>query len=310
MTIPQSVTILIPCYNGAQYLRRCLDSCLQQTYPNLEILVINDGSTDATQSIVEAYKAAFANINLINQSNQGLAKTRNLLIQHCTTTYGYFLDADDWLEPDCIEYLVGAIGTNELVISPSWINTQRRQKPFFVTTKITAQTTNETYLIHNTPFAWNILFRLDYVRAARFCFLESAPFFEDAGLMSFLIYETKKIAFLPTPKYHYFVAKESLSRANITRTKIESALQQLAHFYQLIGKYQTKGGYPRPLNDQLALYHCIIFTYIQFQSRLRRHARRHYRTKLKNLEQSHHKLQYPRRYWKFWYFLLYRSWGY
>lgn len=114
--------------------------------------------------------------------------------------------------------------------------------------------------------------------------------------MSFLIYETKKIAFLPTPKYHYFVAKESLSRANITRTKIESALQQLAHFYQLIGKYQTKGGYPRPLNDQLALYHCIIFTYIQFQSRLRRHARRHYRTKLKNLEQSHHKLQYPRRY--------------
>ena len=91
----KSVTILIACYNGAQYLMRCLDSCIQQTYKNLEILIVNDGSTDQSQAIIEEYIDKYQNIRLINQNNQGLSQTRNILIQNCTTTYGYFLDADD-----------------------------------------------------------------------------------------------------------------------------------------------------------------------------------------------------------------------
>lgn len=91
----EAVTILIPCYNGQKYLERCLDSCVKQTYQNLQILIVNDGSNDESQNIIEAYIQKYPNISLINQTNSGLAKTRNVLIENAQTKYGFFLDADD-----------------------------------------------------------------------------------------------------------------------------------------------------------------------------------------------------------------------
>ena len=90
-----SVTILIPCYNGAKYLQRCLDSCINQTYKNLEILIVNDGSKDNSQAIIESYIKNHKNINLINQENFGLGYTRNVLLENIKTQYGFFLDVDD-----------------------------------------------------------------------------------------------------------------------------------------------------------------------------------------------------------------------
>ena len=91
----KSVTILIPCYNEQNYLKRCLDSCVNQTYQNLKILIVNDGSTDDSQKIIEEYMSKYQNINLINQTNSGISKTRNVLFANTTTEYSFFLDVDD-----------------------------------------------------------------------------------------------------------------------------------------------------------------------------------------------------------------------
>ena len=303
-----SVTILIPCYNGAKYLQRCLDSCINQTYKNLEILIVNDGSNDHSQAIIESYIKNYKNINLINQKNCGLGYARNVLLENIKTQYGFFLDVDDWIDPDCIEFFMNNQENYDLIVNSAYINKKNKEKIYYITKKITDETNNKTYLINNTPFAWNILFDVAYFKKNNFCFLNGS-FFEDAGLMSYLIYKTTNIRFLNEPKYHYFVNKESLSHSDIGKSKINSAFFQLERFYNLI-QLENFHKYPRSINDQLALYHSILFSYIQFKANISKKDRKFFKWKLKHLENKHQKIKFPKRYWKFWYFLLYRTFGY
>ena len=305
--MPHSVTILIPCYNGAKYLRRCLDSCVNQTYKNLEILVVNDGSTDASQSVIEEYVAKYQQIRLINQTNQGLSKTRNILIQNCSTTFGYFLDADDWIESDCIAYFVRHSDNYDLVIGQAFLSKKNKSKSFWINRKVNNKTTNESYLIANNCFCWNTLFRTKYLQ--QFKFLENASLFEDIGLMSYIIYKTKAIKFVLEPKYHYWVNPNSASRSKMNQKKLEDFCMQLEYFYSLV-QQEKFTRYPRAINDQLALHHCIFFTYIKFKSDISKKDQKFFKWKLKNLEKKHQKIKFPKCYWKFWYFLLYRIFGY
>lgn len=304
----KKVTILIPCYNGAKYLQRCLDSCISQTYPNIEILIVNDGSNDLSQSIIESYTKKHDYIKLINQTNKGSAAARNVLLANINTPYGFFLDADDWIEPDCIQYFMENYDGSDLMINSAYVNRKGKQSIFYVTRKISNKTDSESYLIDNTPFIWNIFFKTEYLKTNNFWFLDK-PFFEDSGLLTYFIYKTRKIKFLNEPKYHYFINKESLSHFDINKPKIISAFCQLEYFYKLI-QNENFISYPRPINDQLALYHCILFSYIQFKSKLSKRDKKFFRWKLKNLENKHQKIKFPKRYWKFWYFFLYRTFGY
>ena len=113
-----SVTILIPCYNGAKFLEACLNSCLSQTYSNIEIIVINDGSTDNSLEILNQYASNHSNIKVYSQENQGLAETRNRLIEYTNGEYFFFLDADDLIPDNAIENLYNGSdnGNNYLVV--------------------------------------------------------------------------------------------------------------------------------------------------------------------------------------------------
>src|SRR5579864_8774897 len=97
---PGAVTVIIPAYNGERFIRRAIDSVLQQTYPVTQIIVIDDGSTDATRAIVSEYTDR---VTLIEQRNGGPAKARNAGLSAATGEFIAFLDADDWWEPVKIE---------------------------------------------------------------------------------------------------------------------------------------------------------------------------------------------------------------
>lgn len=94
------VSVIIPLYNQQQYVGEAIESILNQTYPNIEIIVVNDGSTDNPLSVLEKYKN---NIILINQENKGLAAARNAGLKKCSGEYIQFLDADDFLHKDKIK---------------------------------------------------------------------------------------------------------------------------------------------------------------------------------------------------------------
>ncbi len=94
------ISVIIPVYNVEKYLAQCLESIAEQSYENLEIIIVNDGSTDGSGGICEKFAAMDPRINLIHQINGGVSVARNTGINHATGDYITFVDSDDWLEKE------------------------------------------------------------------------------------------------------------------------------------------------------------------------------------------------------------------
>lgn len=99
------ISIIIPVYNAEKYLQKCLDSILEQTYQNLEIIIVNDGSTDNSGQICQEYEKKDSRIIYIEKENGGVSDTRNTGLDRMTGSYVTFVDSDDWVEPNYVKFL-------------------------------------------------------------------------------------------------------------------------------------------------------------------------------------------------------------
>lgn len=99
------ISVLIPAYQVEKYLRRCLDSVVEQVYPNVEVIIINDGSFDQTEVIMNDYAEKYSWIRAITVEHMGLSTVRNRLLEESTGEYIFFLDADDFLDPEALQIL-------------------------------------------------------------------------------------------------------------------------------------------------------------------------------------------------------------
>lgn len=106
------ISIIIPVYNVERYLEKCLDSVINQSYLDLEIILVNDGATDNSKSICESYLVKDSRIQLINKRNGGLSDARNAGLKVATGAYVWFVDSDDWIAENAISILVEAIQLN------------------------------------------------------------------------------------------------------------------------------------------------------------------------------------------------------
>lgn len=111
------VSVIVPVYNTSMYLKKCLDSLVSQTLSNIEIIVINDGSTDNSEEIIKSYSDS--RIVYIKKKNEGIGKTRNLGIQQAHGEYLMFIDSDDYIALNCIErfYNKASLSDCDIVIS-------------------------------------------------------------------------------------------------------------------------------------------------------------------------------------------------
>lgn len=310
MKINPLISILVACYNGEKFINKCLESITKQTYNNLEILIVNDGSTDLSFKLLNKWSETDNRIKVINQENKGLAKTRNILLENSKGQYLYFIDVDDWIELDAINKFVQMtlINDPDFIANSFYKSTYKKDRIFYISNSINNVNSKEEYLIKNTPFSWGILMKKKFIVDNNFHFNDKFDFFEDAGVMTYWIYKSKNFSYLREPQYHYFVNKSSLSRENkMDFNKITNAIEQLKNFYRLLDN-ESFDVLPREINDQLAFYHCIIFTYINFQSNISRISKKKLKIHLKSLEIK--KIRYPKIYWKFWYFVLYRLFMY
>lgn len=103
------VSVIVPVYNTEKYLERCLNSVISQTYQNIEVIIVNDGSTDGSGVICDKFAKADKRVKVINQKNMGASAARNIGISKAKGTYVTFADSDDWLELDAIEYMAQLI---------------------------------------------------------------------------------------------------------------------------------------------------------------------------------------------------------
>lgn len=106
------ISVIIPVYNTAEFLPRCLDSVLGNSYRNLEVICINDGSTDESGRILSEYEKKDSRVVVINQENAGVSAARNAGLDRAGGEFIAFVDSDDWIHPQYFEILVGGILTN------------------------------------------------------------------------------------------------------------------------------------------------------------------------------------------------------
>lgn len=127
------VSIIIPVYNAEPYISRCLNSLITQTFTEIEILCINDGSTDGSLRILNAYAQSDSRIRIISQTNRGMGGARNIGVDAATADYILFIDACDWIEPQSCERLYTAITHHQAEMACGSIQrTYRFRKPQWV----------------------------------------------------------------------------------------------------------------------------------------------------------------------------------
>lgn len=121
------ISVIVPVFNGEKYLAECLDSILQQTYENFELIVVNDGSTDDTANILKDYNSRDSRVNIIFQENRGLSSARNTALDACKGDYFTMVDSDDRVAYNFLEILLAlALETkSDIVVARSTHNLKR-----------------------------------------------------------------------------------------------------------------------------------------------------------------------------------------
>lgn len=105
MYIDHLISVIVPVYNVEKYLKRCVDSVVNQTYRNLEIILVDDGSPDSSGAMCDDFAKSDSRIKVIHKANGGLSSARNIGIDTSTGEYITFIDSDDWIEPETYEFL-------------------------------------------------------------------------------------------------------------------------------------------------------------------------------------------------------------
>lgn len=220
------ISILIPVFNGAAYLPRCLNSVLSQTYQTLEVVLVNDGSTDDTAKICEAYAAKDARIRYIVQQNQGLAATRNILLRAARGELVSFVDADDYVEPTYISYLWTLMQASQCGVSACnhWICRGLQKRPRFsvsdAQTFLAPQAAFANILYDQYPdvSAWGKLYKKSIFEELEY---PLDCLFEDTFRIAEIVLAGNGLAYGGKPQYHYQIYTDSLSRGKFNQHKLD-----------------------------------------------------------------------------------------
>lgn len=209
------VSIIIPVYNVAEYLKQCLDSIYSQVKDNYEVILVDDGSTDDSGKICDEYKLKYPQTIVIHKDNGGLSDARNAGIKIATGEYIYFLDSDDWLAPRAIETLLDfAIKNNCEVVQGGWyyayndylLYDNSRKNLFILNREQAMKELIKNDYIKN--FAWGKLYKSEIVK--KYLFVKGV-YFEDSYWQHHIIHETNNYGVIPTPLYYYRQRNESIS---------------------------------------------------------------------------------------------------
>lgn len=201
------ISIIIPCYNAEKTIKRCLESVISQTYKNIEIVIINDGSTDKTDSIIKKY-INDNRIKYYNRSNHGIGKTRNFGIKEATGEYITFLDSDDYLPNDAIDNLYKLAQKNklDLVVSDYYVDNKNIKSEKIKSFPITNVKNNPNLIFDINLAPWNKLYKKELIENIKF---EENLKYEDAPFVIESIIKAKKIGKLDKETYYYVVNPNS-----------------------------------------------------------------------------------------------------
>ena len=229
----KKVSVIVPCYNMEKYLDNCFKSLINQTYKNLEIIFVNDGSTDKTLDLLRKWRGEERlNFTLINQENKGLSATRNVGLRKATGDYIYFLDPDDIIFPTLIEELVNMLEDDKYDYSYCEymrvkdgkkyedFNFKNKKGKFTILNKTE---TLKRFLVHNLRWCvWNKLFKANIIKDNNIFFQEDCRYGEDTYFcFEYFKHMTKPGILTDKVLYYYTQRKSSLTHSAFNERRLD-----------------------------------------------------------------------------------------
>lgn len=200
----KKVSVLIPAYNCEEYLERCIKSILNQDYDNIEIVVINDGSTDNTQGVIDKLKSENSNIVSVNRENKGVCETRNELLKIATGEYIVFIDADDWVDEGYIKAYVDNADEYDIVVG----GFRRPNQDGKILFEVKLQ--DEKWAPYMSTALWSNLYRREFILENNLKFI-NMNIAEDIHFNLLAYNLTDKIKIINYVGYNWFINTSSIS---------------------------------------------------------------------------------------------------
>ena len=248
MDYKYKVSIIIPVYNAEDYLCRCLDAIINQTYKNIEVIAINDGSSDNSRDILDNYANKYKGLICpYHQENIGVSLTRNKGIQLATGDYLMFMDNDDYIDIDYVEKFVDEISKNDDDVV---IGGYRRPNTKGEIIEEVQLICDAEYSKYRVVAAWAKIYKLEYIKNNSILFLNS-NIGEDINFTIQAVTLTKKIKIIDYIGYNWFYNKESVS--NTAHKNLKNNLQ----FDYLINNIYGVLAEKNLLNDDYIEYYFV-----------------------------------------------------
>ena len=210
----EKLSIVVAVYNIEQYLHKCVESLLAQTYSNLEIILVDDGATDGSGTICNDFAEKDSRVHVIHKTNGGLSDARNVGIEAATGTYLAFVDGDDWVDTDMYMCLIQELERTQSDIAVCRYRQIYRDATFDQSTgkvfvfegkEALRAMLQEDEAIQIQNAAWNKLYRRAFLGEQRF---PKGKWYEDVVYTTKLLYKAHRVVYLDSAKYNYVIDRE------------------------------------------------------------------------------------------------------
>lgn len=235
------ISVVVPVYNTAQYLNKCLDSIINQTYQDIEVIIVNDGSTDNSQKIIDEYKEKYPEkVKSLNKENGGLSSARNCGIELATGEYIAFIDSDDYIDIELFDKLKNEIDKNIDLVKFKIIRVNDKYKEIEkVKGPVFEEKSGEeafNLLVFNDILlepACIYLYKKDLFIKNKFEFALN-KYNEDFGLVPIIIINSRLVSSVDVYGYYYVQVDRSITRNEDYQRTYKSAMDLLFHYDNMI----------------------------------------------------------------------------
>ena len=261
--MPQ-ISVIVPVYNTEKYLDKCINSILIQKMQDFEIIIVNDGSTDDSESIIKKYKTKYSTqIKFYNKPNGGLSDARNFGVKKATGEYLCFIDSDDYIDEKLFSNLEKYISQHVDLIKYKCIKVNEKYKeiekvdgPVFEC-KSGEEAFNELYAKDVfIETAWLYLYKKDFYINNNFEFPINT-YHEDWAIVPYIILSAKTVISTNIYGYYYVQSSNSITRNNSDKKICKRAYDMLEHYDNLIKKIDGKNGQAIE-NFKIYMSNCLI----------------------------------------------------
>lgn len=204
----KKVSIIVPVYNVEKYLEECIESMLNQTYTNIEIILVDDGSTDSSGKICDKYKIIDNRVKVIHKKNEGVSSARNTALDMIDGEYLCFVDSDDYVDKDFILKLVENLNDNDMTICGYIEKYLDKEEKIDITNQIQILTNvdimNQVIGLSNIKgYLWNKLFKTEIIKNNKISFSNNICLCEDMYFVIQYLKYCNCVAIIPENLYYY-----------------------------------------------------------------------------------------------------------